>query len=84
MYMKMNSIHPSLSCVVENEHGVLVAEDPKSVMPSKVLKEISGLKTSGVSIDDIISRLRCRTVPSGYPIHRWKDRMCICTCTAPI
>ena len=75
LHVKINCIHvhPILSCDVENEHSVLVVEDPKYVVPSEVLKEISDLRTSGVSVDDINSRLRCRTVSSGYPIHRWKD-----------
>ena len=81
LHVKMNDLHPILSCDVDNEHGVLVAEDPKSVVPSEVLKEISDLRTSGVLVDDSISRLRCRTVPSGYPIHQWKDGMCIRTLT---
>ena len=30
-------------------------------------------KKSGATEDDIIGRLRIRTVPNGYPTHRWSD-----------
>ena len=34
--------------------------------------KIQQWRSKGASEDDIISRLRTRTVPPGYPIHPWK------------
>ena len=44
-----------------------------SVVPQEVLDEIWKLKTSEVSMEDIIDQLRARTVPAGYPIHKWRE-----------
>ena len=51
--------------------GVLVAEEPNPAVPQEVLKEVWQLKQE-VSLEDIVSRLRARTVPSGYSFHPWK------------
>lgn len=32
-------------------------------------------KRSGATDDDIIDRLRARTVPRGYPIHSWSQEL---------
>ena len=49
------------------------AEDPKSPVPQEVLCEISCLLRDNVSMKDITDRLRCRTVPSGYKFHTWRE-----------
>lgn len=53
----------------------VVVEDPKSSIPQEVLHEISGILRDGVSMEDIIDRLRCWTVPSGYAFHTWREGM---------
>lgn len=65
--------HISLDENYAEEQSVLVAEDNTSMVPTEVLQEILNWRKDGISLDDIISRLRSRTVPSGYPIHTWKD-----------
>lgn len=40
-------------------------------VPTTVLQEIVLWKAMGVSMDDIVDRLRTRTVPSGYALCMW-------------
>ena len=49
-----------------------MAERPNPAVSSSLLQEIWNWKQKGVSMTDIVSRLRTRTVPSGYPYHTWK------------
>ena len=42
-------------------------------MRSDVLSEIFAWKQEGATLDDVVTRLRVRTVPSGYTIHNWID-----------
>ena len=52
----------------------LAAEKHNPAVPPVLLCEIWLLKTvASLSWDDIISRLRQRTVPAGYSIHAWKS-----------
>ena len=53
--------------------GVVSAEQQESPLPVDILEEVMELKMKGVSLEDIISRLRPRTVPNGYPFHTWKQ-----------
>lgn len=39
---------------------------------SKTIKEVWAWKEQDISEDDVIDRLRARTVPSGYPTHPWR------------
>ena len=48
-----------------------MAEQMSSSMPQSVLKQIHKWRLEKLSYKDIVSRLRCRTVPSGYTIHTW-------------
>ncbi|XP_064389547.1 uncharacterized protein LOC135337544 isoform X2 [Halichondria panicea] len=52
--------------------GDVVGEEHNCVVPREVLCEVLLLKRNGMTMEDIVSRLRCRTVPSGYPIHSWR------------
>ena len=56
---------------LEKSDGTIVAKESDSVVPEDVLKEIWRWKTDGLTDDDVISRLRCRTVPSGYSFCPW-------------
>ena len=52
--------------------GKIVVKCPSRAVSSQCLREILSWKLNGVSDSDIISRLRAKTVPPGYPIHPWK------------
>ena len=51
--------------------GTVTAIHPDPAVPKEMLGEIAGWKRSGLTDDDVIDRLRVRTVPAGYPIHPW-------------
>ena len=53
--------------------GIIEAEVVNRAVPTKVLKEILTWKGEGCTIDDIVTRLRNRTVPSGYAHHMWSE-----------
>jgi len=40
---------------------------------NELLTEIMAWKNEGSSTNDVITRLRLRTVPSNYPVHNWID-----------
>jgi len=40
-------------------------------MDEGLLREVLSWKRGGASFDDIVERLRIRTVPSGYVPHNW-------------
>ena len=63
-----------------NQNENTIAEVPNPAVSSQLLKEIQSWKDEGASIDDVITRLRMRTVPPGYvgTIHNWCDGMYIC------
>lgn len=66
----------------ENSDRTYSAENSESPLPCDILQEVFQWKKSGLSIEDIISRLRPRTVPAGYSFHKWKsgnDYFCVCT-----
>ena len=58
--------------LLANADGTITAETPSPSVPERLLKEIWQLRQSGLCYEDIIDRLRSRTVPQGYPIHSWK------------
>ena len=63
-----------LICVISSglTNGTFMAERPNPAVSSSLLQEIWNWKQKGVSMTDIVSRLRTRTVPNGYPYHTWK------------
>lgn len=61
---------------------LITANNPSPVVPSTLLREVFlWLVQQSLSWDDVISRLRSRTVPAGYPYHAWKrgDQMILWT-----
>jgi len=52
-------------------NGKTIAETPNSVVPQGLLEEIWCLRSHDISWDDVIQRLRLRTVPSGYTYCTW-------------
>lgn len=69
MYTFVCVIHV-FHCTVDAD-GCISAECPDPAISQTILKEVWEWKRSGVNTDDIVDRLRTRTVPSGYPIHPW-------------
>ena len=56
---------------LEKSDGTVVAKESNPIVPDDLLKEIWKWKTDSLTDDDVISRLRCRTVPSGYAFSPW-------------
>jgi hypothetical protein len=51
--------------------GTVSAVLPSPSVPLDLLQEILGLQAQGLTFTDIIDQLRPRTVPPGYPYHKW-------------
>ena len=52
--------------------GNVVAEVQNPAVSKDLLKEVSHWRDHGVEWKDVISRLRVRTVPSGYTHSPWR------------
>lgn len=52
-------------------NGTVTTKSDDHIVPQSVLRDISRWKTEGISMSDIVDRLRPRTVPSGYKFHTW-------------
>lgn len=57
---------------IGNEDGSIGSKHPNPAVPLSLLTEILEWREGGISMDDIVDRLRPRTVPSGYPYCTWK------------
>jgi len=66
---------------VELSDGTIQAELDTGCIPQSVLREIWSMRRQGISFEDIVERLRPRTVPSGYTYHNWTPGMFLCACT---
>ena len=55
--------------------GTVIAELDNEAVPQHVLSEICSWREQGISMEDILQRLRPRTVPPGYKFHTWKPGM---------
>jgi len=53
--------------------GTVVAELANEAVPQSVLHDIWNWREQGISKEDILHRLRTRTVPPGYTFHTWKS-----------
>lgn len=51
--------------------GSVVAVQPTDFIKESLLKEIEAWMMEGCSDEDVIQRLRLRTVPSGYSPTSW-------------
>ena len=60
-----------LILVPETSDGTIVPKEPNPTVPDDLLKEVSKWTSEGVTEDDVIDRLQCRTVPSGYTFSSW-------------
>jgi len=53
--------------------GCVTAVEPNPAVGSELLSEIKVWYEEHATTDDVIERLRLRTVPSGYAIHSWTE-----------
>lgn len=53
------------------ENGSVYAKRKNPVVSEQLLREILSWKLEGMQDVDVITRLRQRTVPSGYSHHYW-------------
>ena len=56
-------------------HSSIFADVPNPAVSSSLLWEVHEWKENGISEQDILSRLRCRTVPPGHVYTTWKPGM---------
>ncbi len=57
--------------------GSVDAQLPTDLVSKKLLGEIVVWVKEKCTMEDIITRLRQRTVPRGYLMHTWKEGKCI-------
>ena len=51
--------------------GTVVAEHQSAAVPTSLLREILEWRSQGATMEDVVNRLRFRTVPPGYHPHTW-------------
>ena len=67
------------STVSVDDNGRIIARVTNPAVSSTLLQEVYQWNKEGATINDIIERLRLRTVPSEYvgTIHTWIDGMAV-------
>ena len=60
-----------------NANGIFSTRVPNNAVSQELLAQIHGWITAGATMDDVIERLRLRTVPTGYAIHNWTNGIVI-------
>lgn len=79
--MHVSHIMHACTCIyTAYADGVVIAEVPNPAVSADILKDVLLWKVAGATFDDIIVRLRQRTVPSGYTYHTRVQGTCTCTC----
>lgn len=53
--------------------GNIKARVANPAISNCLLSEVLSWNQEGARIEDVVARLRMRTVPSGYTIHNWID-----------
>lgn len=76
---KYSLLSPLPSFHSETKDGQVQAVKNNPAVPTEVLAEIFEWKQSGVDDNDIIQRLRLKTVPTGYTPCPWTGK-CISLC----
>ncbi len=51
----------------------LKAASYNPAVPLATLQCVFKWRTDGQSMQDVIDRLRAKTVPAGHPFHKWKQ-----------
>ena len=63
-----------LNCVnIGSEDGSVAASQSNPAISTELLKEIQQWYDQGATINDVIDRLRLKTVPPGYVTHSWVE-----------
>jgi len=60
-----------------SKEGSISAVLYNPAISAELLDEINSWYTQGATVDDVIERLRLRTVPPGYTIHNWIEGVLI-------
>ena len=73
MYVGLNQtiMFPLNDTLGNNE--TLTAVLPNNAVSLELLSEIQKWYSEGANQDDVVERLRLRTVPPGYKIHDWTE-----------
>ena len=58
--------------IVKLPNGTVVAESHNPAVPQYILNEIYSWMEQGACMEDVVERLRPRTVPCGYAFHNWR------------
>ena len=66
-------MYTTVQCLVEIVNGHLIAQSPNPAVPYSLLAEIWKWMSEKTSLEDVVVRLRPRTVPNGYKYHTWKE-----------
>lgn len=77
MFIDNQYIHfKAIQCEVLLD-GTVVAECANPAVSNTLLQEIARWKKQGICMEDIVDRLRPRTVPAGYSFLPWKPGIII-------
>lgn len=59
------------SLEIGGEDGIIKATVHNPAVSSKLINEIAAWKEEDSTMEDVVTRLRARTVPRGYKYHTW-------------
>ena len=59
-------------CVVCSDDELVRAATYNPAVPVSTLQDVLKWKREGLGDGDVIDRLRTRTTPDGFPLHKWK------------
>lgn len=72
-------VYTCILCInIEKADGTLTPVRSNPAVPVEMLKKVQDLLKGGISIEDIVDRLRTETVPKGCPCHPWRSGVYIC------
>ena len=58
--------------IVCSDDGFVRAVAYNPAVPDSTLQDVWKWKREGLGDKDVIDRLRTRTIPAGFPLHKWK------------
>lgn len=62
--------HPNFACL-GGDDGIVKAVVHNPAVSTLLIDEIYEWMEEGCTMDDVVTRLRARTVPRGYEFHTW-------------
>ena len=63
--------------LVNNQATLITTRIPNNAVSQDILMQVHGWIAAGATMDDVVERLRLRTVPTGYAIHNWTNGIVI-------